>query len=302
MKKRAIGLEFDDEAIYLVQLFKEKGHVHLESWQVVQLPSGLIVAGEIKEEEALLERVSSLFGKKNNPSLPIVIGISGAQAFIRKIQLPLIPSKEMDQLIRWEGENILPCPIAEVYYNYQILHNYHTGYQILFVAVSKERVQPYQSIFQQLKLPANFLTLQSFGLVNYLEVLAMKKDYTGILVRFRSKTIDFILLYHGEVELIRTVLFPDQTHHFSEKLAFFQNEFFVMLGYFQSIYDIWINTGFFFGSREWMQKIRSLLPTFHWRHLYLADRENEQSGEFVDRTLANQLPATWGLGVLGVSK
>lgn len=302
LKKRAIGLEFDDEAIYVVQLFNEKGDIHLESWQVVQLQPGLIVDGEIKEEEILVEKLSLLFGKISIPSHPIVIGISGVQAFVRKIKLPLVPSKEMDQLIYWEGENILPYPITDVFYNYQILHKSLTGYQLLFVAVPKKYVQSYQSICQQLKLPANFITLQSFGMLNYLEALEIKKDYTGVLVRFRSKTIDYVLLYQGEIELIRTVLFPDQAHHSCGKLTFFQNEFFVMLGYFQSMYDIWINSGFFFGSNEWMRKVRLLMPTFHWRHLYLSDREFERFRDFGDQGWANQLPATWGLGVMGVSE
>ncbi|AZR73566.1 hypothetical protein BBF96_09295 [Anoxybacter fermentans] len=296
MKKRAVGLEIADRAIYLVELIKER-EIIINHWQIVDLPLDIIENGEIKDLSVLRKKISSLLPKRIslNP-IPIIVGISGIQTFVRKFKIPKVPLKEMDKIVRWEGENILPYPITEFFYNYQIIDQSDDDCQILFAALHRDRLNKYLQLFKELKVPVQFLTLQPFGLVNYVEFIGEFSRYSGVLARVRSRSFDFILLYEGIVELVRSVSLFRSGEPKKPILDIFISELISTLRHFKSLYNLWLNTGLFFGEREMLNQIRLKMPSFHWRHLQV----NISTKKPLPYELAQELPCAVGLGFMGV--
>lgn len=296
MRKRAIGLEFTDRAINFLDLTHTSGQYIINQWEVVSLPSGVIVDGEVNDLGGLSQLIKPLLGRKSmfNP-IPVMVGISGLEACVRKIRIPSVPIREMDEIIAWEGENILPYPIHEVYYGYQIIERSAEDMQILFAALPKVTVEDYLQLFRELHLPVQLLTVQALGLVNFANHAGELVGYTGVLARVRFESVDFVLFYEGRLEIVRTIAVS--ASHIGG-IDFFIVELLSTLEHFQTLTGIWLNTGFFFGDKRFLQAVRSEMPSFHWRHLQLS--ENVQSSEPLSSMAAEELTCAMGLCFAGV--
>lgn len=296
MRKRAIGLEFADRAVNFVDFTNDRGRHVINRWEVISLPPGLIVDGGIKDLGELTQLIKPLFSRQNmfNP-VPVIVGVSGLEACVRKIVIPSVPIHEMDQVVAWEGENILPYPIHEVFSGYQILNRSEGETEILFVALLREYMNNYLQIFKQLHLPVHLLTLQTLGLANYVHYAGEFVGYSGILARMRLGSIDFVLLHEGQIEIIRTIAL--KSSHASG-VDFFIAELRSTLEHFHMTTGIWLNTGFFFGDKRFLQVVRAEMPAFHWRHLQLL--ENKEQSEPITPMAAEELPCAMGLSLAGV--
>ncbi len=294
-EKRAIGLELDDQAIYFVELLIKKGQVCIQHAEKVDLPNEVIVKGEIKNDSVLNQVLTPLLKNKSyiNP-VPIVVGISGVRTIVRKLNIPIVPPKEMDKIVHWEGENILPYSIDEFFYSYQVLDQFKENCQILFTAIHKEILKPYIQIFKKSKLPIQNLTIQSFGLVNYVEFVGELVNFSGVLTKIRNRSFDLIVCNKGKIELVRTIpVFDFDQKKYIESFIFEINS---TLRYFHSLKDIRLSSGIYVGSREIMQQLRLKMPAFHWRHLWL-DLHKIQSTEEIREELVWELPSVLGLGL-----
>jgi Tfp pilus assembly PilM family ATPase len=321
LKKRAIGLELTDHAMILCEVARENGFVQVKRQEMISLPSDVIVMGEIKDSITLSRTISSIVPNPFFAPIPIIVSMSGLQAFIRKFSIPFVPDQEIAKVVRWEGENILPYPIVEVCYHYQVIGRTDDQYQVLFAAHRRERVEPYVRLFHDLDLSVRLLTIHPFGLTNYLESTGQLHDFSGILARFRSSEFELVVFFEGVLELVRTVVMGERNNE-QEMADCFYEELTSTLEHFQAERGVWLNSGIFFGSAQTMQTIREEMPSFHWRHFYpkscftegtlwneraglreSSDQE-KQSGE-TGRGFSNlhqELPCAFGLAMLGVGR
>ena len=263
MKKRAIGLEFDDNLIYLVELSKGKDDFVIKRTSKFKEITGL---------NKYLEEMSS--GRVSIIPPKIVLGISGLKTIIRKLVIPKTNTRELDRIIRWEAESLLPLPLEEFNFDYQILDDEGEN-EVLLVAVRKEEVEPYIELFTQLKIPIKMLTVQPFGLINYIKHFKLiTKNYNGIIVRWGHSSIDFILLLEGKGEFYRTVPCPSNPF---DNISFttFQRELKTTLNHIHSQYNLQIKSGIFFGKRDILTSIRKNMPYFHWRYLNIKPLKEE---------------------------
>ena len=291
MKNRALGLELADRRIYSVEICRQRGQIAVSSWQRIELSSGVIESGEIKDLDNLRRSVLSLFSKKLfNRSIPVYVGISGVQAFVRKLSLPRVPTNELEKIIHWEGESILPHPIERVSYSYQIIDRTEAGYQVLFTALPEERLAQFLQLFVDLRLPVECLTLNLFGLINFLEYFAELRTYTGVIARVLDDLGDFVLISGGQIQLVRTVTLGDLNHQ-RDQGEIFVFELISTLEHFRSLDDIWLNQGLFLGPKELYVDICLQMASFQWSAISLG---------MVDE-LTDQCATAIGLALLGVS-
>ncbi|MCK4259798.1 MAG: pilus assembly protein PilM [Halanaerobiales bacterium] len=294
MKKRVIGLEFDDRGIYFVELIKKKDQISIRYSEKIELPSEVIINGKLIDSYLLNQVLTSFLPKTSYfKPIPVVVGISGVQALVRKINIPIVPSKEMDKIIRWEGENILPYSIEEVFYDYQVVGKSNENYEIIFIAIHHECLIPYIKMFQNLKIPIQNLTIQPFGLVNYIEYIGDFDRFSGVIVRAGNTKFDLIMVLNGKIELIRTVSLTNDNQLQKDLVDLCILELTSTLEYFYSTHDTILKSGIFFGSRQMIQKIRLKMTTFHWRHLGV-DLKKIQSKEKIGEEMVWELPCVLG--------
>lgn len=268
MKKRAIGLELTDHAMILCEVAREHGIIRVKRQEVISLPPDVIMMGELKDPATLSQLISSVLSNPLFAPAPLMVSISGLHALIRRFSIPLVPEREIAQVVHWEGENILPYPIIEVFYHYQVTGQTDTRYQILFTAHRRERVESYLQLFHDMDLSVRLLTIHPFGLVNYLESTGQLHQFDGILARLRPLEFEIVLFYEGEIMLVRTVASSPMADGQQDFIEYFLEELTSTLEHMHTESGLWLHSGLIFGSSEIVRQVREAMPSFHWRHFY----------------------------------
>jgi type IV pilus assembly protein PilM len=143
-KKSAFGLDLSDLSIKVVQLNDDRNEKKVLSFGRIQLPPGVIVDGEIIDEEKVSQAIKKILktaGPKKIKNKRVVCSVPETKAFLRIITLPKMSDKEVKEAIKWEIEANIPLPLDQVYFDWQILEKKLTKDEnklcILVVAVSR---------------------------------------------------------------------------------------------------------------------------------------------------------------------
>jgi len=145
-KIKSFGLDISDRSLKLVQIEKRRKKNILVSFGRIDVPPGIIKAGEIKEPEKLSLLIKKLIknvkGKKI--SSPYVVAcLPEEKTFSQVIILPKMTEREAKQAIRFEAEKYIPYSVEDVYLDCQkvIIENAQRDkIYVLLVALPKKIV------------------------------------------------------------------------------------------------------------------------------------------------------------------
>ena len=115
-----VGLDIGDHSVKLIQLRPDRSGFSLERLGLANLGEGVMRAGEIENEEALLRALQELFEQERVEKKRVAVSLSGSGVAIRIVWVPEIDTQEMEALIAWEGEQYLPFPLEEANLDYLI--------------------------------------------------------------------------------------------------------------------------------------------------------------------------------------
>ena len=115
-----VGLDIGDHAVKLVQLRPGNSGFLLDHLGLSELQEGVMRAGEIVDEAALIGTIQALFRQERVEKKDVAVSLSGSSVAIRNVWVPEINAKDMEALIVWEGEQYLPFPPEEANLDYLV--------------------------------------------------------------------------------------------------------------------------------------------------------------------------------------
>ena len=121
---RITGLDISDLSMKYVSMDRtRKNKILIKTFGEIKYPEGIIVNGEVKDEQKFTEILKQWFAKekKNLPSPFVAISLPEEKSFIRAVQIPHVKPDDIANAIRWEIENQIPLPLEEVIYDYEIV-------------------------------------------------------------------------------------------------------------------------------------------------------------------------------------
>lgn len=144
----AFGLDLSDRSIKVAQLKKNGGEISLYSYGREDIPEGLIVDGEIKNEEETAKLIKkTLSNARPNPikSNLVVYSIPEPKGFIRVVKISRSQKDDIEQAIKYEAEQLFPVDINESYLDWQIISSENDTMNIIVAVVPKLLVDSYSS-------------------------------------------------------------------------------------------------------------------------------------------------------------
>src|SRR3989344_1318040 len=163
----AFGLDISDESFKFAQLRTRGGNAKLVAFGFVHFPKGLIMDGEIKDEQATADILAAALRKPAQGKLTtrfVVCSLPEEHSFIRVLQLPPMAESEVSEAIKLEIEQNIPLHINDAYYDYQILNSPDQKTQhldILTSAAPKKLADGYISLMQKCGLRLKSLEVES---------------------------------------------------------------------------------------------------------------------------------------------
>lgn len=153
--KKAFGLEISDFSLKALWLKRSGDYFNIISYNRLRLPKGLLVEGEIKDENKLASLIRELLdsAKPQRITNPYVVSsLPENKVFTRMIKVPLMKKEDLEEAVRWEAENHIPVSVEDVYLDWQILSQKGKDIELLLSAAPKELVNGYVNTFRNAKL------------------------------------------------------------------------------------------------------------------------------------------------------
>ena len=200
----AFGLDLSDRSIKVAQLRKKGGKISLYSYGRENIPEGLIVDGEIKNEKEVVKLVKkTLANAKPNPikSKFVIYSIPEPKGFIRVVQIPRSKEDDIEQIVRYEAEQLFPIDINDAYVDWQILSaSDDKTLKVIVAVVPRLLIDSYSSVAEEAGLKPVAAEIESIpitrSLINDSQsskpvlVIDLGKDRTSFII-FKNPAVQF---------------------------------------------------------------------------------------------------------------
>ena len=120
----AFGLDISDLTIKFCRLVERDHSLQLDSFGEIDIPEGIVVAGEIRKQDELArilrEDLRTAEGKKVRDRF-CVASLPEEKSFVRVIEMPNLKISDIAKAIHWEVEGVIPLPIDQIMFDYELV-------------------------------------------------------------------------------------------------------------------------------------------------------------------------------------
>lgn len=198
-KIKHFGLSIDTNSLRAVELDKNGEISHLAD---MQLPDGVFSDGVLLQREVFIESLKRLSATAKLTTPYVAVCFPEAFAFTRGLTLPHIPLEEIGEAVVWRAKELFPFPIEEIYFDWKLLSQTETEYQLVVVAVQKRIIDPLvDALVSSGMRPLSFEP--DAAAIARLLVLTQQQH---LLLLDVNKKVAYVTLVEGQKALFTTVV------------------------------------------------------------------------------------------------
>ena len=207
--QHSLGLDFREDTVRAVLLGKTlKSEVLIDHF-IKRYPS---ITDKTREAEVVDEMVADLNSFLAGHARPpeVVLGLPRDKVILREINLPLLGTEELKELISYEIERHIPLPSQEVYYDYQLMGKVSDSKQkVILGIIRKEDMDFYLNILQRAALVATLATPVTFALKDCPTCIDLGDQSLGLIVDFGEREFELALIRENKILLSRSIPVKD---------------------------------------------------------------------------------------------
>src|SRR5206468_12937602 len=136
----------------------------------VTLPWDAITDGSIRQPAVVSDGIKECLDKAGIVATTAVVSVSGRDSIVKRIPLPKVTAKELEDAILLEAEHHIPFAIDEVFLDYQVVGETANSMSVVLVATKKVKVLEYVAAVEEAGLDAAVVDLDAFAIQNQFEL------------------------------------------------------------------------------------------------------------------------------------
>ena len=143
-----IGVDIDRGSIKAVQLQSSGGGYVLQHVGYHRLPPGVIVDGEVADQNLLSSELREFWGSHSFKGRSITFGVSNQKVVVRLLDFPHMRPEDLQGAISFEAQDHIPMPLDEAVLDYVVLGPREERSdldRVLVVAAQREMISRYTS-------------------------------------------------------------------------------------------------------------------------------------------------------------
>jgi type IV pilus assembly protein PilM len=185
--KKVVGLKIGASQIAAARVVNN-GAPELVEFAREPLDPGVVVAGEIRDTEALAAALQGFFERHKLPKKGIRLGISNNRIGVRVFEIEGVEDeRQLENAIRFRAEEVLPIPLDQAVLDYVVLDEGEDAAgsplrRILLVVAYREVVDRYLEACRGAGLEVVGVDLEAFALLRSLAAPAQRDPGEGALV------------------------------------------------------------------------------------------------------------------------
>jgi len=196
LEPEAFGIDFSDLRLRIVKLKKKGLFFDLDSWNEVNIPSGIIVDGEVKNQEKLSLIIKKAVNEVNGKKIKIkrvIASLPEKEAFLQVIKVPKMDLEELETAIPFEAENYVPLAVDQLYLDYEVISSRDgQNLDVLIGAMPKIVVDPYVSCIKRAGFIPVALEVECQSITRAL-IKNQVSPFPVLIIDFGKSTTSFIV-------------------------------------------------------------------------------------------------------------
>lgn len=207
-KTHLIGLDIGSKTFKVASVEETKKGHNLKEFGMIDIPSGVIEEGSIKDPEQAADSIRQLFTMFNIKERNVALSIGGYSVIVKKINVEAMSEDELQETINIEAEQYIPFDISDVNIDFQILgenENNPNQIDVLLVAAKKEIINDYVNLTQMAGLNPCIIDIDAFSLQNIYELNYETKDENIALIDIGASKTSLNILKGNSSVFIRDV-------------------------------------------------------------------------------------------------
>ncbi len=204
--KKVLGLDIGASSIKLVELDVSKNAAQIVNFGMVPTPPGSVNGGDLVNLPAVSQTLQSLLLQTQVKRKNAASALCGTAVIVKKITIPKVDRKMLDQQIRFEAEQYIPFDLNEISLAYHVLPRSQQpdALDVILVAAQNALVNQYTGLFVQAGFQMSILDIASFALANIFEFnYGKQKNQTIALLNVGASITNFVVLNEGEIVFSR---------------------------------------------------------------------------------------------------
>lgn len=169
--KPLVGLDIGSSSVKAVELKKKGSGYELVNLGMESLGQDTVVDGAIMDALSVSQAIEKIFTDNKIKTKEVATAVSGHSVIVKKIAIAAASEAEVANAIDYEAQQNVPFDIADVFKDYQILGADASGggYEVMLVAVKREKVLNHTNVLSQAGKTAAVLDIDAFALQNAFE-------------------------------------------------------------------------------------------------------------------------------------
>lgn len=147
MVQTGLGLDIGSSAVKMIQIRQQRDQLELTNFARVPLPAGMVNSGIITNPVAVAEAIRKARSQARIQEKKVIVAVGGESIIIKHLKLPVITGPELNKVIKSEMERVIPFPIDEATYDWDILNQSRDGNEMEVMVVAA----PNQVIHSQIE-------------------------------------------------------------------------------------------------------------------------------------------------------
>jgi Tfp pilus assembly PilM family ATPase/Tfp pilus assembly protein PilN len=152
--RKILCLDIGSSAIKWM-LFNERKRF-LYDWGISEIPRGWVKSGRIIEQCGVAQKINEILRSSGGKPSGVLVSLFCPEMIIRTVMLPKLDPKELESVIKFEVEHLLPQGAEKYVADYkvlgEVLQQGTVQVKVLIAAVPSEIVKGYLALFKRLSL------------------------------------------------------------------------------------------------------------------------------------------------------
>ncbi len=192
--RSAWGIDVGQCALKALKLRNLGGQLQVEAFDIVEHAK---ILSEPEADRAQLVRDALMQFLSRNSVLGSVVGVSvpGQTGFTRFVKLPPVESKRVPDIVRFEAEQQIPFPIADVIWRWQTFAGGNSpDMEVGIFAMKRVDVASMLEHFNEVELPVDVVQMAPLSLYNFMKFDAqIAEDGATLLVDIGADKTDLVV-------------------------------------------------------------------------------------------------------------
>jgi len=197
----SFGLELGDESLKFIELINTKKGKRVSRHGEVNIPSGIIESGKIKDPKRMEEILTKLRAEVGLKS--VRVSLPEEQVYLFKLRLEKLGLVSIRESIELSLEEHVPLSADDAIFDYELLDQDKQSLEIQVAVIPKNVIESYLTVFQNSRI-----RVQSFELEAQAIARAVVKNgdlETYMIVDFGEKRTGIFIISRGVVMFTSTL-------------------------------------------------------------------------------------------------